>query len=70
MLLYSRHAKAQMKERGISKAEVQYCLENYDETVMPKKGCSLYFANHPSGKRIKVVFDHNSNKIVTVILLD
>lgn len=59
-----------MKKRGISKAEVQYCLENYNVTVTPKEGCKQFFANHPNGKRIKVALDTKLNKIVTVILLD
>jgi hypothetical protein len=70
MLNFSRHARNQMKRRGISRAEVRYCLNNPDITITPKEGCKQFRANHPSGKRIKVVVDTEKNKVVTVILLD
>ena len=70
MLAYSRHAKSQMRKRGISNEDVQFCLDNYHTNFTPKEGCSLYFAQHPNGRRIQVVLDTKSNKVVTALWLD
>jgi len=70
MLTYSRHAKSQMRKRGISKEDVQFCLNSHDTSFTPRKGCSLYFAQHPNGRRIQVVLDTRSDKVVTALWLD
>ena len=70
MLTYSRHAKFQMRKRGISKKDVKFCLDNHHTNFTPKEGCSLYFAQHSNGRRIQVVLDTTSNKVVTALWLD
>ena len=70
MPTYSQHAKSQMRKRGISKKDVQFCLDNHHTSFTPKDGYSLYFATHPNGKRIQVVLDTKSNKVVTALWLD
>ena len=70
MPTYSRHARSQMRKRGISKKDVQFCLDNHHTSFTPKEGCSLFFAAHPNGKRIQVVLDTKSNKVVTALWLD
>ena len=58
MLYFTNHAKDRMKERGISKQEVEDCLENYqvnypndDNDVMN------YVYTSPTGRRIRVVIN-------------
>jgi len=70
MLAYSQHAKSQMRKRDISKEDEQFCLENYHTSFTPKEGCLLYFAQHSNGRRIQVVLDTKSNKVVTALWLD
>lgn len=70
MPTYSRHAKSQMKKRGISKRDIAFCLNYHDTSFTPKEGCSLYFVKHPNGRRLQVVIDTKSNKVVTALWLD
>ena len=72
MVEYTHHAERRMVRRGISKADVEFCLENHHISLEEKEGCMLFIANHPNGKRIQVVLDTTvtPNKVVTAIWLD
>jgi len=37
-LIYSNHAKARLKKRGITESEVEYCLQSPDQTYPDKFG--------------------------------
>lgn len=41
---YLPHARKRMRERLISDAEVESCLENYDISYTDKKGNPIYIA--------------------------
>ncbi len=70
MVIYSRHAKIQMKFRRISKDEVEYCLNNHTLDYTDKKGNPIYVAKTPSGRRIKVVVEKSSNPIKVITAAD
>jgi len=56
-----------MKERSISKEEVEYCLNEYDIFCTDKKGNPKYRARTPNGRDIKVVVrKDNPNFVITV----
>ena len=69
MLHFTFHAKQRMKERGITKEEVEYCLNEYHTSYTDVKGNPIYKVDLPSGKRVKVVVKANSvdpSVIITV----
>lgn len=55
MYEYGRHAKYQMRERAITKAEIEACLEAHDIRYTDKKGNPIYKAELETGRGIKVV---------------
>jgi hypothetical protein len=59
-----------MKERGITEADIQSCLDDYQVSFRPKEGYSLYIADHPSGRRLQVILDTSTKAIVSVVWLD
>jgi len=67
MISYTRHAKDQMRDRSISKAEVEACLNNYNVTWTDKKGNPIYIAHLPSGRRIKVVVKKENPKVIITV---
>lgn len=70
MIQYKDHARTRMKERKISEEEVEYCLKNYDISYTDNKGNPIYVSYTPSGRRIKVVVETNSNPIVVITVGD
>ncbi|MCK4368900.1 MAG: DUF4258 domain-containing protein [Dehalococcoidales bacterium] len=67
MLQYTNHARKRMRERSITKAEIEYCLNNYDVSHTDKKGNPVYRSTTPNDRRIKVVVaKDNPDKIITV----
>jgi len=64
------HALKRMKKRGISEADIQSCLDVHQVSFKPKKGYSLYIADHPNGKRLQVILDTSTKEIVSVVWLD
>ncbi len=64
---YTLHAKDRMKERGITEEEVEYCLVNYHTSYSDLKGNSIYRADLPDGKKIKVVVKANTVDPIVVI---
>jgi len=67
MISYTRHAKDRMRERGITEEEVEYCLNNYHISYPDASGNSVYKANLPSGRHIKVVVKANSDDTKVII---
>lgn len=67
MIFYTAHARKRMKQRGISKNEVEYCIENHTIEYPDKKGNPIYTVYTPSNRYIKVVVDKNSKKMIKVI---
>lgn len=55
MLRFTNHARDRMKERGISKQEVEVCLENYQVSYLGDKDNMNYVYTSPTGRRIRVV---------------
>jgi hypothetical protein len=67
MLQPTPHAHKRMRQRSITKAEIEYCLNNYDISYKDKKGNLIYQCTTPNGRRIKVVVSKdNPDKIITV----
>jgi len=67
MLKYTKHARKRMRQRSISEAEVEYCLNNHDIFCTDKKGNPKFRAETPNGRDIKVVVKkENSNVVITV----
>ncbi|GAI85957.1 unnamed protein product [marine sediment metagenome] len=67
MYYYTDHARKRMRERSVTKAEIEYCLNNYEFSYTDKKGNPNYIIKTASGRRIKVVVaKDNSKRIITV----
>jgi len=62
MIFYTAHARKRMKQRGISKNEVEYCIENHTIEYPDKKGNPIYTVHTPGNRYIKVVVNKNSKK--------
>lgn len=59
-----------MKERGISEADVEYCLKNYHTCYNDKKKNRIYRADLPNGRHIKVVADAGSEPVIVITVAD
>jgi hypothetical protein len=62
-LQYKRHARKRMRERNISKVEVEACLKGYYTSYTDKKGNPVYVAD-VEGRRIKVVVQKENSQVV------
>jgi len=64
---YSKHAIYQMRERSITKAEIEACLKAHDTQYSDKKGNPIYRVELETGRGIKVVVaQDNPHFIITV----
>ena len=61
--IYTDHARDQMAERGISKEEVGFCL-NEPEITRPGDGDTLILTAHPNGRYIKIVVPKNKPRVI------
>ena len=59
-LSYSHHANDRMKQRRITKEEVEYSLKNYQTSYHDAKGNPIFRAVLPGGRNIKVVLSADS----------
>lgn len=64
------HAETRMRRRGIKRTDIQSCLDDYDVSLNPASGYSLYIVDHPSGKRLQVTVNTVDKEIVSVVWLD
>lgn len=64
------HAEKRMRQRGITRTDIQSCLDDYDVSLTPARGYSLYIAGHPNGKKLQVVVNTVDKEIVSVVWLD
>jgi len=64
------HAEKRMRKRGIKRTDIQTCLNDYDVSLTPASGYSLYIASHPSGKRLQVIVNTVEREIVSAVWLD
>lgn len=62
-LIYTEHARDQMKERHISEGEVEACWEDHLTDYPDKNGNPNYIGN-VKGRRIKVVVSKADNRII------
>lgn len=65
-LQYLPHARRRMRQRGVSEAEVEACLQGYDISYQDKKGNPVYIANI-SGRRIKVIVQKENLLVVITV---
>ena len=65
----SAHAEERLLERGVTRRDIEYCMENYHISLEEAGGVNLYIATHPNGRRIQVVKDTENNLIVSVVWL-
>ncbi|MEA1958618.1 MAG: DUF4258 domain-containing protein [Chloroflexota bacterium] len=66
-LVYTDHAKARMKQRGITEDEVKYCLDRCEIHYKDPKGNAIYRASIPGGKEIKVVTAADKSDPIVII---
>lgn len=66
MLKYTSHARQRMKQRRISEAEVEACLQDHDLLYRDKKGNPKY-DTYVEGRRIKVVVQKENNSVVITV---
>ncbi len=62
-LIYTDHALDQMRDRRISRAEVEACWNDHHTTYCDKKGNTIYIAD-VAGRRIKIVVQKGNNRVV------
>jgi len=67
MLHFTNHAKDRMKERGISREQVDECLNNYQTSYPNANDNMVYIYNLPDGTRVKVVVREKSRDQRVVI---
>lgn len=67
MIKYTRHAKDRMKERGITEAEAEYCIGNYEICYQDLSGNTVYKTKLADNRQIKVVANTNSVDQIVVI---
>ena len=64
---YSEHARWQQRERSITDAEVEACLNDYDTRHTDKKGNPVYRAKLASGRGIKVVVAQDDDSLIITV---
>lgn len=64
------HASKRMIRRGVTRADIQACLDDHQVSPASKEGYSLCIANNPTGKSLQVVLNTEAKEIVTVMWLD
>jgi len=70
-LVYTHHAEDRMRQRGITKDEVEYCLDQPEICYKDPKGNPIYRGLVPGGKKIKVVTAADtSDQIVIITVAD
>ena len=62
-LIYTDHAIDQMRDRGISKTEVEACWDDHHTEYTDRDGNPNYIAD-VSGRRIKVVVKRQNHRVV------
>jgi len=65
-LQYLPHARKRMRQRRISEAEVEACLQNHDILYLDKKGNPKYTA-YIGGRRIGVVVQKENPLVVITV---
>ena len=63
------HCLKRMAERGVTKKNIQSCLNYHEVKLITKEGHSLCIADHPSGKRLLVVVNTKDKVVVSVVWL-
>jgi hypothetical protein len=63
------HCLRQMARRGVTKQNIQSCLNYHQVDCIFKEGYSLCIADHSRGKRLQVVVNTKDKVIVTVAWL-
>ena len=70
MLYYTDHARERMEQKGISRADVRFCLNNYKLEFEESNGNKHYIADHPSGGCIKVVLNDSCDTVISVMWVE
>ena len=65
-LQYLPHARRRMRQRRISKAEVEACLQDHDILYLDKKGNPKYIT-YVGGRCIKVVVQKDNPLVVITV---
>ena len=64
------HALKRMGRRGITRDDIQSCLDNHQVSFKPKEGYPFYIADHPNSRRLQVVLNDETKEVVTVVWLE
>jgi hypothetical protein len=67
--IYTDHARDQMADRGISKEEVEFCL-NEPEITRPGERDTLILTAHPNGRFIKIVVLRKKPRVIITAASD
>ncbi len=69
---FQHHARNRMKQRAITRAEVENVLDSYDIAYKDKEGNDCFVGYLKNGKRLRVVVRKNTSplRIITAIVLD
>jgi len=61
--IYTDHARDQMKDRRITKEEIEFCL-NEPEITRPGDCDTLILTSHPNGRFIKIVVLQKKPRVI------
>ncbi len=61
--IYTDHARDQMADRGITKEEIEFCL-NEPEITRPGRCGTLILTAHPNGRFIKIVVRQRRPRVI------
>jgi hypothetical protein len=67
--IYTDHALDQMSDRGISKEEVEFCL-NEPEITRPGERDTLILTAHPNGRFIKILVPRKNPRVIITAVTD
>jgi len=70
MIYYTEHAKNRMLQRGITKEEVEYGLQNYHTHYHDETGNHIYRADLTIERHIKIVVVYNKDEKTIITVAD
>jgi hypothetical protein len=68
-MIYTYHARKQMREREISKDEVESIVRNYDTCVPALDDCRNYFKRFQN-RKLRVTMSPDGDEVVTVAIVE
>jgi hypothetical protein len=66
---YTNHARKRMKERNVTKAEVEFVLNN-PEYTLPGDCETIKMIAHPNGRKVKIVVPKDNDCRIKTVAAD